>query len=338
MVRLRDIADDVGLSVSAVSMALTDHPRISEKAKKRVREAAAELGYVANAAGRALRSKRAETIALAVPNTSAHVFGHQYFMHLLEGVTQVAAEHAAHVLVSTNAANADRSGAYDRVLRSGAADGVIVTSAAVGDPDFQHLVETGLPVVLLGSYTGPTPVDSVGVDNVSAARAATEHLILTHGLRRLLHLSGPLDHQEALDRRQGFLGACREHDVLGDVLEGDFTEASARALVAPIAGLMDYDGIFAANDDLAFGAITELKAAGVQVPADVAVVGFDDFGLSRVTTPSISTIAVPACDMAVAAARRLFAVIGDSTAARDVEHELVPVQFVARQSCGCLPL
>lgn len=333
-VTLRDVADRVGLSVSAVSMALLDHPRIGADAKARVRDAADELGYVANSAGRALRASRAGAIALIVPNTSQHVFGHAYFMHVLTGVTAVANERDAQVLISTNPDETHGMAAYERVMRSGSVDGAILTSAAVDDDNIQRLVAGGLPVVLLGRFPYLPDAISVGVDDAAAAHAATEHLITVHDRRTLVHVSGPLNHQSAIDRRDGFLAAVQEHGVSGTVIEGDYSEASGTAVGERIAAL-ECDGLFAANDEMAFGAMTRLAQLGRETPAQISIIGFDDFGLSRVTSPAISTMHVPAERMARLATERLFDVVAGNEIPEQSAHAVLPVELVARQSCGC---
>lgn len=331
---LRDVADRVGLSVSAVSMALLDHPRIGADAKARVREAADELGYVANSAGRALRARRADAIALIVPNTSQHVFGHFYFMHVLTGVTGVANERDAQLLISTNPDETHGMAAYERVMRSGSVDGAIVTSAAVDDDNIQRLVASGLPVVLLGRFPYLPDAISVGVDDAAAALEATEHLITVHNRKELVHVSGPLNHQSAIDRRDGFLAAVQRHGVSGTVIEGDYSEeAGARA--GDELGSRAVDGIVAANDEMAFGVMTRLTERGRAVPTEISIIGFDDFGLSRVTCPSISTMHVPAERMARLATERLFDVVAGTEIAEELAHAVLPVELVARQSCGC---
>jgi DNA-binding LacI/PurR family transcriptional regulator len=333
-VTLRDVADRVGLSVSAVSMALLDHPRIGADAKLRVREAADELGYVANSAGRALRASRADAIALIVPNTSQHVFGHAYFMHVLTGVTGVANERDAQVLISTNPDETHGMAAYERVMRSGSVDGAILTSAAVDDDNIQRLVAGGLPVVLLGRFPYLPDAISVGVDDAAAASTATEHLITVHARRNLVHVSGPLDHQSAIDRRDGFLSAVQKHGVTGTVIEGDYSEESGTSAGDRVAAL-DCDGLFAANDEMAFGAMSRLLDLGHDVPAQISIIGFDDFGLSRVTSPAISTMHVPAERMARLATERLFDVVAGNEISEQLAHAVLPVELVARQSCGC---
>lgn len=338
-VTLREIADRAELSISAVSMALQDHPRIGRETKERVRGIADELGYVANSAGRALRARRADAVAVIVPNTGQHVFGHPYFMHVLMGVTEVTTERDAQLVISTNpattVAESHGAAAYERVMRSGSVDGAIVTSAASTDPGIARLVSTGLPVVLLGRFPDLPDAISVGVDDRDAERRATEHLIWDHGRRRLIHLSGPLDHQSAIDRRGGFLDAVRDAGVDGRVIEGDFSEEDGRRIARELLADADFDGLVAANDELALGAMGELIAAGRRIPHDLSIVGFDDFGLSRVTTPGIATMHVPAEHMARLATERLFDLVGGTRPAGGEEHLVLPVEFVPRESCGC---
>lgn len=331
-VTLRDLAGHTGLSISAVSMALLDHPRIGAETKARVREAASELGYVANSAGRALRAQRAGAIALIVPNTSRHVFGHAYFMHVLTGVTDAANARDSQVLISTNPDETHGMAAYERVMRSGSVDGAIVTSASVDDDNIERLVASGLPVVLLGRFPYLPDAVSVGVDDEAAAFVATEHLVVAHGRRSLVHISGPLDHQSAIDRRDGFEAAIARYGVAGSVVVGDYSEESGRAAAAGIGAA---DGVFAANDEMAFGAMTVLASHGHAVPSQISIIGFDDFGLSRVTTPTISTMHVPAEHMARLATERLFDVVAGNEIEEGLAHAVLPVELVARQSCGC---
>ena len=338
-VTLRDIAEQTGLSVSAVSMALQDHPRIGAETKTRVREVADDLGYVVNAAGRALRARRADAVALIVPNTSRHVFGHAYFMHVLTGVTDVANEHDAQLVISTNPDESHGMVAYERVMRSGSVDGAIVTSASVDDDNIGRLVDSGLPIVLLGRFPYLPDAVSVGVDDVAAARLATEHLIEVHGRRAIVHISGPLNHQSAIDRRDGFLAACAAHGVEPRVVEGDFSEDSGRdAADAISASGADFDAIFAANDEMALGAMTRLNLTlntGTEVPTRVSIIGFDDFGISRVTSPAITTVHVPAERMARLATQRLFDIVNGARIEGEDAHAVLPVELVVRESCGC---
>jgi LacI family transcriptional regulator len=338
-VTLTHVASLVGVSPSAVSMALADHPRIGATTKERVRAAAQQLGYVTNSAGRALRAQTSGSIALVVPNTARHVFGHAYFMHLLVGVTDVSNERDFHVIIATNPDEQRGVAAYERVLRSRAADGAIVASAAVTDRHLNRLVDSGLPVVLLGRFPHLPDAVSVGVDDVTAAAQATEHLIKDHQARHVVHISGPMDHQSAIDRYEGFRQALTAHGLPHPrkVLTGDYSEESGRLAAHRLLDSQEkFDAVFAANDEMAYGAMVELHAGGRNVAADVRLMGYDDFGLSRLTSPSISTMRVPAEELARLATERLFALIAGSTPDGE-RHTTLPVDLVRRGSCGCRP-
>jgi LacI family transcriptional regulator len=339
-VTLKDVAQRVGVTAAAASMALAGHDRISDTTRAAVRQAADELGYVPSSAGRALRNQKAGAVALVVPNSAQHVFGHLYFMHVLDGVSEAANAHDAQVIVSTNADAEKGVVAYERVMRSRTADGAIVTSAAIDDTNVERLVASGLPVVLLGNFPYLPHGISVGIDDVAATRRVTEHLLADHGRRRLVHVTGTLDHQTGIDRREGFLAAVRAAGVEADarIVEGDLGEASG---AAAMTALLDergsgagFDGVVFANDDMALGGLRVLQQRGIDVPGAVSVVGFDDFGFARVTTPGITTIRVPAEEMARIATERLFDLVDD--VAGWTRHEL-DVDLVRRGSCGCTP-
>lgn len=335
-ITLRDVAARVGVTPSAVSMALAGSNRIGEETKKLVRAAAADLGYVPSSAARALRNQQAGTIALIVPTTANHVFNHSYFMHVLEGTSSVANEHDVQLLVSTNPDNEHGLAAYERVMRSHSADGAILTSAAIEDPTVERLIHSGLPVVMIGNFPHLPTAITVGIDDRGASRSITEHLITAHGRSRLLHLTGTLDHQTGVDRRDGFLDATRAHGLETDalVLEGDLSEASGAAAIEALSErIADLDGIVAANDDMAFGAIRSLKSQGIDVPRTISLAGFDDFGLARVTSPSITTVHVPAERIARIATERLFEIMNGPD--RGWHRHDVEVHIVLRESCGC---
>ncbi len=337
-VTLKDVATAVGISQSAVSMALSDHPRISESTKEAVRAAAARLGYVPNSAGRALRAGRSTSIAMVVPQTGQHVFGHPYFMHLLVGVTAEANARDAALMVSTNPDETHGVAAYERVLRSQAASGAIVASAAISDPNVNRMVEAALPVVLIGRFVHLPHAVSVGIDEIAGAAAITRHLVEDHGLTRVAHISGPLNHQTAVDRYEGFRGALAESDrpCTHTLAVGDFSEESGRAAAREVLDSMtDVQAIFAANDEMAYGAMLEIRSRGLRIPEDIALAGYDDFGVSRLTTPGITTVHVPAEALGRKAAAVLFDLL-DGTAP-DPVHTVLPFDLAIRESCGAHP-
>ena len=322
-------------------MALADHPRISVATREQVRAAATTLGYVASSAARKLKGQRAGSVALVVPNTGRHVFGHAYFMHLLVGVTSVVEQMGFTVTISTSPDLQHGVAAYERILRSGAVDGAIITSTAADDPDLSRMVSSGLPVVLLGSYPNLPGVNRVWVDDRLASRALTEHFLTVHGARRLGYISGPLAHQSAIDRHAGFselLAAHAGSDYL--LAEGDYSEESgARALDQLLTSAAEtgcrLHAVIAANDEMAYGAITRLHERGRRVPTDLLVGGFDDFGLARLVSPALTTVTVPAEEVGARAAEGLLRLMDGQQ--DDPPHVVLPTRLTIRESCGCPP-
>ena len=317
-------------------MALSDSPRISGKTKERVRAAAKDLGYVASSAGRALRLHKSDALVLIVPHSSQHVFGHAYFMKVLTGMSEVCTRRDTQVIISTSGENSRGIAAYDKVMQSRSADGAIVTSAAVWDENIRKLAEGGIPTVLIGNFPHLTDAVSVGINDISASELITKHLIDVHGRKALIHVTGPLDHQAGIDRQTGFLNACDKSALskVCKIIEGDFSEESgAKAVQHLLETGFAFDGIVFANDEMAFGGLSELRARGVEIPGAVSIVGFDDFGMSRITSPSITTINVPAEEMAAIATERLFEIINGISP--EPSHQEIPVSLVIRESCGC---
>lgn len=320
-------------------MALADHPRISRATKDAVRTAVTELGYVPNSAGRALRAGRSTSIAIVVPQTGQHVFGHPYFMHLLVGITGEANSRDAALIVSTNPDEMHGVVAYQRVLRSQAASGAIIASASINDPNVNRMVDAALPVVLVGRFPHLPNAVSVGVDEVAGAAAITAHLIDGHRLQRIAHISGPLDHQTAIDRYQGFRDALAASARSGvpcthSLVVGDFSEESGRiAARAVLDSMSDVQAIFAANDEMAYGALLEIRARGLRVPDDIALAGYDDFGVARLITPGLTTVAVPAEELGRVAGALLFDLLDGRTPG--VGRVVLPTEVTIRESCGC---
>lgn len=333
---LKDVARLAGVSAATVSMALSDHPRISDRTKAVVRSAAEKLNYVPNSLGRGLRSQRVGSIALVVPQSSQHVFSHPYFMEVLQGISEVTNAHDLTLIVST-APPEDEDRAYLRLLHGRRADGMIVAAAAIRDRNIDRLAFSDCPLVLLGRYPRDPEVPTVGVDDHRGAELAVAHLAERHHRRRIAHIAAPTDHQAGLDRLQGYqaaLGRCGIVYDQGLVVEGDVSEESgeqaARSLVA--AGV-EFDALFVGNDEMAVGAIRALAAGGRRVPDDVAVIGFDDVRLAAVVRPALTTIRQPMRDTARLAATRLLDILdGQSPEPRQL---VLPTELVVRSSCGC---
>lgn len=333
---LRDVARLAGVSASTASIALAGSDRVSPATRDAVLRAAAQLNYIPNSQGRALRSRRAGALALVIPNTSHHVFTHPVFMDLLEGITAAANERELTTIVSTGLDADDGAPAYLRIMQARQADGVIVASASTNDENVDRLVASGYPVTLIGRRPQRPALHCVGIDDLDGARQATEHLVSAHGCRRVAHISGPLEHQSAVDKLEGYRLALGKAGIPFDdglLVESDYTqEGGYQACVRLLDGGRP-EAIFAANDQMALGAVEAMRERGLDAPGDVAIVGYDDIDLARVMQPPLTTVRADLVKVGRLAAERLIDLL-DGMEAAPVQREL-PTTLVVRASCGC---
>lgn len=333
---IRDVARAAAVSVGTVSLGLADHPSVAEETKAHVRAIAAQLNYVPSAVGRGLRTRHMNAIGLIIPQSGGHVFSHLYFMDVLAGVSETLADSAYTLVLSTAPHQGDAATAYLRILRTQQVDGVILASAALGDENIARLQDSPYPFVFIGRYPADATVPAVGVDDIGGARQATAHLI-EHGCFPIAHLSGPLEHLSARDRRDGYTQALAAAGVPVQAeycVAGDYSEESGRVGMGALLALPNPPrSLFAGNDEMALGALNTLRAAGHVPGTGFPVVGFDDVRLAPLLNPPLTTIRQPMQQLGSLAATRLLALL--SGAALDPVQTILPTALIIRQSCGC---
>jgi DNA-binding LacI/PurR family transcriptional regulator len=287
---LHDVAKLAGVSIKTVSNVINDYPHIRPATRARVEAAVAELGYTPNLTARSLRSGRTGAIALAVPD-----LGLSYFAELAASVIEAAEEAGVVVLVEQTGGDRDREIELLRSPRLKMTDGLIFSPLGMGQDDVARL-EVPYPLVVLGERIFDGPADHVTMQNVEAARAATE-LLLESGRRRIavigahegevigsagLRLRG---YREALDAA----GVPFDESIIGYTTLWHRSNG-ARCLHELLDRGVEFDAVFGLNDTLALGAMRALPVSGRRVPEDVAVVGFDDLDEARYTIPSLTTV------------------------------------------------
>ena len=305
--------------------------QVSPAARAAVRRAVDELGYVPNRAARSLVTRRTDTVALVVSEPGDRLFGDPYFAAILRGIGERLAESPYQLLLTMTATSRDR----DRVaayLTDQHADGVLLLSLHAHDDLAARLETRGVPTVCGGRPTTSHPACVVDVANRAGARSAVEHL-LERGRRRIALVAGPQDmssgHDRLLGAQDAWVGAGLHVEHLL-VVPGDYSEASGEVAVRELLSHGQRpDAVFAASDLMAVGAMRALRAAGLQVPEDVAVVGFDDSPVCRHTEPELTTVRQPVVEMGrVMADLLLMRMVGG-----DVPGETVlPTQLVVRAS------
>lgn len=338
---LYDVAREARVSIATVSRVVHAQDSVRPATRQRVLDVIEALGYVPDAAAQSMVRQRKEVIGfLAVesrsPETDVEQLGLLFEEEVLRGIESVLSDIEWSVLYALPRGD-DQDGAYRRMRRiSAKVDGMIIAEGIVA-PALLERLASRIPVVLVAGPAG-LPLDVVSADNRAGTRAVVKHLIEVHGMTRLYAVDGPPEAPDSAERRAALLEVVTEHPgvtVTGS-FQGRFAALSGQLAVGELlAGpRRDFpDALVCANDQTAIGAIRALRQAGIAVPADVAVVGFDDMHLGALLEPSLTTVHQSMRLLGEHACARLLRRIADPSLAPEVER--LPTQLVIRESCGC---
>lgn len=290
---LEAVAERAGVSRSTVSRVVNGSPKVTDEARAAVDAAIAELGYVPNHAARSLASRRSHAIALVIQEATPRIFTDPYFGELVGGaVARLAESPYTLTLLIESESDPHRTRRY---LLGGSVDGAIIISTHRGDRSYAE-VQSMLPIVFSGRPIGPHGDDAVvvDIDNTAAGREATEYL-LAHGRRRIATITGPMDMAAGIDRLAGWRSALETAGLEPGPIEiGDFTPHSGRAAMERLlANGEEFDGLFAASAQMAFGALELLRERGIRVPEDLSVIGIDNDRFAETADPPLTTIEQP---------------------------------------------
>jgi DNA-binding LacI/PurR family transcriptional regulator len=325
---LVEVAERAGVSRSVASRALNNAPHVSRSKREAVERAVRQLGYVPNPTARALATRQTGAAALVVSGEDPSIFADPFYAQVIVGASQALEEADLHLMLCLAASDRGRK-RVEELFRSRGADGVMLMALRENDPLTRVAQEAEMPVVFGGRPVGSAPRWYVDVDNVGGAREATEYLV-SLGRSRVAAICGRLDTEAGRARYRGHRDALLAAGL--DPLppqEGDFTEPSgAAAMAALLAEHPDLDGVFAANDNMAAGALRMLRASGRAVPADVAVVGFDDLTVAQVADPPLTTVHQPITALGREMARMLVTLING----QDPTPLILPTRLVTRSS------
>jgi DNA-binding LacI/PurR family transcriptional regulator len=325
-----DVAARAGVSRTTVSFVLNDRPgtHISPSTRTRVLEAAEELGYHPHASARGLAGGRSNTLGFVLRQSPEQVAGDAALVETLRGLASAARTAGFRVMVEPLDPT---EGTYEALLRAQHADGIIVSGPRVDDSGLVRLAHDGFPIVLQGSLPG-IEAPSVDIDNVNGARSAVQHLIGL-GWRRIACITNaPLAYTAAQERLAGYRAALEAAGLPFDealVAEAAFDAGSGHRAMAALLARGPVEAVFVASDVVAFGAIAAIREAGLRVPDDISVVGFDDIALAAFFDPPLTTVRLPAYDLGLAAGTALL----DRVAGRPVpDRTLLPTELIVRSS------
>ncbi len=343
MITLYDVAREAGVSTATVSRVIHGQDRVRDVTRQRVNEVIERLGYVPDGAAQSLSRRRKEIIGFVCVESRARQYDVEnmnllYYDEVMRGVGAGVSDSGWSLLITY--LNGENGQDFPRLRNlSGKVDGMLIGHAVVPSPLLARLTER-VPVVVIAGAPGETTVDVVTADNRSGSAALVTHLIEAHGRKRFYHADGPAHVADLKERRLGLERVIRAHpgcrvigSFPGELSVQSGVEAGESLLASHGASLPD--AVVAANDQMAIGILQALTQAGVRVPEDVALVGFDDIYPGCLSDPPITTVHQPMRMLGERACIRLMdRMVRPGLRPRA---EVLPVDLVLRSSCGCPP-
>ncbi len=326
---IKDVARKAGVSIASVSRVMNEHDNVRQETRERVLAAVRSLRYVPHSGARSLITHRTNAVGVLLPD----LYG-EFFSEIIRGIDSVARSRGLQLLLSSVHGDAAEVGAAIRTMR-GRVDGLLVMSPHVDTALLERNIPGALPIVLLNSPPTDTRHPTLTIDSYGGARSMVRHLV-GRGHRRIAHIAGPRHNFDSDERLRGY------HDEMARalpgvatcVLAGDFSERSGHKAGTELAGMGERpDAVFAANDVMAIGCLVAFREAGLRVPADVALVGFDDIPLAALVSPSLTTVRVRIAELGKTALEQLLLSIEKPDRNRRVAQALQP-EVVIRESCG----
>lgn len=309
---IRDVARRAQLSVATVSRALNGFDNVSDEARKRVAQAVRELGYVPHAGARSLSLARTNAIGVVLPDLHG-----EFFSEIVRGMDREASRRG-YLLLLSNLHGSPGKASLALGAMHGRVDGLIVMAPQLNVEELQAALPGGLPSVLVNTRAGSGTRASIHLDNEAGVRSVVEHLAAL-GRTRIVHIAGPEGNIDADERAAAFGAICEMHGLDCAVLRGNFEQESGGAAVRELVGRGHrFDAVFAANDNMAIGALEALRGAGISVPGQVAVVGFDDIPFARHL--GLSTVRVRIAELGERAVLRLLEAMSGSDGKGDELH------------------
>ena len=318
---IRDVAKRAQVSVASVSRALNGADNVSEGTKARIADAVRALGYVPHAGARSLSLARTNAIGVILPDLHG-----EFFSEIVRGMDREARRRGYLLLLSNLHAHGERAPNAVRAMR-GRVDALVLMAPHLTQAELADSLPSGIQALLINSRDRSGVHPTIRLDHQAGVRAVVEHLAAL-GRKRLVHIAGPAENIDAQERASAFRDAARALDLEFEVLTGDFQGPSGEAAIHTLLSRGDkFDAVFAANDNMAIGALQALRDAGIDVPGEISVAGFDDIPLARHL--GLTTVRVRIAELGERAIAVLLDDLATNASPRD---ELHAPALVVRQS------
>lgn len=331
-VTIRDVAKNAGVSVATISRYINQNAPVSQEVAERIQQVMLDLNYKPLAVARHLATRRTQTIGLILHNMHT-----DFFAPLLSGIESVVNENQYNLLVATYK-SPTRKGSEPPVGAHNT-DGILVFADSLSKEHLTQLCRSEFPLVLI-HRTPPInlKIPFVTVENKAATRKIIDHLIEVHGRSSILFVHGPREQEDSHWRQQGYRDALDAHGIAFDpakMIDGEFNGEIAYANIKKLIAenKVRFDAVFTGDDDAGIGILKAFNEAGIRIPEDVSVVGFDDSRLSSFLNPPLTTVRAPTEEVGRRAACLLFNLIKGQPAEPVT---LLPTEIIIRRSCGCL--
>ena len=331
-VSIADVADLAKVSISTVSRVINGHNIVNETTRKRVESAIAKLGYRPNVFARGLMINRSNILSLVLPDLHG-----EFYSEIIRGANLRARESGIHLMVSSLTSDDLNRIVISTLCGNGLADGVVVMISESAAQSREFLDRVSVPLVILNTDAASSNRDCVTIDQREGAELLMDHLLSDSTLQRVVFVGGAktnIDSKVRFSVYQQKMADAGRTIGAGDVFHLDFQYDSAFALATE--KIHDWASrdccVFAANDEMAAGIMHACIAAGVTIPADLRVVGFDDTRLARLVKPSLTTVRVPMAEMGAAAIESLTKRIENQDA--PFSKVTLRPELVVRDSCG----
>ena len=328
-----EIAKKAGVSTATVSRAFNNNGSIREATRRKILQIASEFNYRPNLIARGLSRKKTDTIGIILPEIV-----NDFFTEIVHGIDEEAYKNNNHILVSSSHSTRNDVETLLDMMGGGHVDGIILMAPLLRDDIVELVRKSKRPVVLLNVDKELKDIVSINIDNYQGAYTAVTHLI-SHGYKNIAMIKGPAGNCDAEERFRGYIDALKHNDITISkelMVSGEFkVQSGYYAFTRLINQKIKPDAIFAANDMMAIGVYEAARSAGLNIPKDFAVVGFDDIQLGRLLYPRLTTVHVPIAELGKKAIQYLFKMIENNIDPQKPYREELSVGLVIGGSCGC---
>ncbi|MFP4660784.1 MAG: LacI family DNA-binding transcriptional regulator [Halanaerobiales bacterium] len=331
-ITIKDVAKAAGVSPSTVSRVISDSDRISDKTKKNVRKIMKKLGYHQNAIARSLVTQQANSIGLVMARPTQEAFANPFFPGIIQGIAAIAQKNHFSLVLSSTADYLEEREETLKMIRNRKVDGVILMASRINDELINNLLEYKFPFVLIGRSPEHPNIPIVNNDNIKATYNAVKYLI-ENGYKRIMALSGPKEYIVSQDRSTGYEKALSEYGYKKSKImyTTNFTyQEGYRATMELKEIINDIDAIFAFDDMIALGALRAVQALDINVPEELAILGFNDDPMVSYLKPALSTVRIPIIEMGEQAAEMIIKMINEKEYYG--EELIIPTELMIRES------